>query len=63
MNTDDEAKGKSNGGRNGTPLIDSLLGAGLKDGAVLAFKFRGEGLEDEWDVIIPSYDDEYGSQQ
>ena len=53
-------------------LNASPLGAGLKDGAVLAFKFGKGGVEldeegfdtenDEWDVLIPSYEDEYGSQ-
>ena len=63
-NTDDEAEGKSNGVRKGTPLVDSLLGAGLKDGAIVAFKFREKGLEDDddFDVLIPCYEDEDSSQ-
>ncbi|KAL2350818.1 hypothetical protein BJ546DRAFT_890890 [Cryomyces antarcticus] len=54
--------------------LDCLQGLGLKDNAVLAFKFRqaredrggdnddeGLGLEDEeWDVVIPSFEDQYG---
>lgn len=32
----------------------TLMGAGLKDGAVLAFRFRGA----EWDVEVPQYDDD-----
>lgn len=42
-------------------------GAGLKEGSVLAYKFRsgqddeGLGLEDErWDVVIPNYEDSTG---
>lgn len=44
-------------------------GAGLKDGMVLAFKFRPKGTIDgtdidnnEWDVIMPAYDDEEDNQ-
>lgn len=33
----------------------SPLGAGLKEGALLAFKFSEEA---DWDVVMPSYDDE-----
>ena len=53
-------------------LNSSPLGAGLKDGAMLAFRFKTEGEmvdedgldveDDEWDVLIPSYEEEYGSQ-
>lgn len=48
-------------------LNASPLGAGLKDGAMLAFKFRGAGETattegDDWDVLMPSFDDEDGSQ-
>ena len=64
--------GKSKGdGANGI-LDDSPSGIGLKDGGVLAFRFRaaGEnGPEDTkdtnkqlWDVAIPSYEDEATSQ-
>ncbi|KAI4177876.1 MAG: hypothetical protein LQ348_005750 [Seirophora lacunosa] len=50
---------------NATPL-----GAGLKDGMVLAFKFRQQSAKDdgmdiddnEWDVIMPAFDDDEGSQ-
>ncbi|KAL8731832.1 MAG: hypothetical protein Q9166_003116 [cf. Caloplaca sp. 2 TL-2023] len=56
---------KKSGVLNATPI-----GAGLKDGAILAFKFRNEasdaddlGMTDnEWDVIMPNFDDEEGSQ-
>lgn len=45
------------------------LGAGLKDGDMLAFKFKAEGSDQrpvdeidfddgDWDVILPSYDEE-----
>ncbi|KAL8907789.1 MAG: hypothetical protein Q9207_001192 [Kuettlingeria erythrocarpa] len=44
-------------------------GAGLKDGMVLAFKFRPKGAVDntdvdnnEWDVVMPAYDDEEVNQ-
>ncbi|KAK5015282.1 hypothetical protein LTR60_002948 [Cryomyces antarcticus] len=54
--------------------LDCLQGLGLKDNAVLAFKFRqaredrggdndDEGLDledEEWDVVIPSFEDQYG---
>lgn len=49
-------------------LNGSPLGAGLKDGTMLAFRFTKGATDDEmdldgeWDVIIPSYDDEAGSQ-
>ena len=63
---DGDKKGK--GVKKGSVLNESPLGAGLKDGAMLAFKFTkgadedGMDPDDEWDVIIPSYDDEAGSQ-
>ena len=63
---DGDAKGK--GVKKGSILNQSPLGAGLKDGAMLAFKFTKRVDEDEmdtdaeWDVIIPSYDDEAESQ-
>lgn len=75
-----EGAGKGKGKRKsiageGTGAKDCLKGAGLRDGAVLAFKWGGkdeEGEEDEdvemrlgekeenWDVIIPAYEDAYG---
>lgn len=46
-------------------LNGSPLGAGLKDGAMLAFRFRAqsedeieEGDEHDWDVVMPRYEDE-----
>ncbi|KAL8654618.1 MAG: hypothetical protein Q9210_001402 [Variospora velana] len=58
-------KAKKTSVLNATPL-----GAGLKDGMVLAFKFRQESAKDdgmdiddnEWDVVLPTFDDEEGSQ-
>lgn len=64
---DEDAGGISKGVRKGSVLNASPLGAGLKDGAIVAFKFREEGAEDpdgdDWDVILPSYDDENESQE
>ena len=66
---DGDKKGK--GVKKGSVLNASPLGAGLKDGALLAFRFakgtaEDDGMEEdeneEWDVIMPSYDDEAGSQ-
>lgn len=49
--------GKSKGGvvQNGSVLNESPLGAGLKDGAVLAFRVRGEG--EGYDVVFPRLED------
>lgn len=64
----EEGDTKGKGVKKGSVLNESPLGAGLKDGAMLAFRFikgaaeDGMDLDDEWDVIIPSYDDEAGSQ-
>lgn len=65
---DGDKKGK--GVKKGSVLNASPLGAGLKDGAMLAFRFaKGDGEDgmevdedEEWDVIMPNYDDEAGSQ-
>lgn len=69
---EDGASGKKKVGGKKSVLNASPQGAGLKDGAVLAFRFLTsgrkedeDGLEDDvgkWDVMIPSYEDEYGSQ-
>jgi hypothetical protein len=55
------AKGKSKGVDN---VKDCPKGAGLKDGAVLAFRWEGDGTEDEasWGVKIASFEDAYGVQ-
>lgn len=64
---DKDPGGKSKGVRKSSVLNASPLGAGLKDGAMVAFRFRDEEANDadgdDWDVLIPSYDDEYGSQE
>lgn len=59
---DGDTKGK--GIKKGTVLNESPLGAGLQNGALLAFKFQDEDAEenDVWDVIMPSYEDEPVSQ-
>ncbi|KAM0804398.1 hypothetical protein BDR22DRAFT_818044 [Usnea florida] len=67
---DGDTKGK--GVKKGSVLNESPLGAGLKDGAMVAFRFVSKetkeaeedlmDVDDDWDVIIPSYDDEAGSQ-
>ena len=71
LDGDDGVGGKKKTGQNNV-LNSSPLGAGLKDGAVLAFKFRDgikteNGLDVEvddsdWDVVLPNYEEEYGSQ-
>lgn len=60
---------KSKGVKKNSVLNSSPQGAGLKDGAILAFRFTTDGDQDEsnidgsdWDVIMPSYDDEDESQ-
>ena len=64
----EEADVKGKGVKKGSVLNESPLGAGLKDGAMLAFRFTkgaaedGMDLDEEWDVIMPSYDDEVESQ-
>ena len=63
----EEADVKGKGVKKGSVLNGSPLGAGLKDGAMLAFRFtEGDAedrmdLDDGWDVIMPSYDDEVES--
>ncbi len=39
---------------------ENPMGAGLKDGALLAFRFVNE--RQGWDVILPSYEDEVSTQ-
>ncbi|CAF9918684.1 MAG: hypothetical protein HETSPECPRED_003832 [Heterodermia speciosa] len=52
-------KEKGTGVRKGSVLNESPLGAGLRDGDVVAFRWRKErGEEGEWDVVIPSFDEE-----
>lgn len=49
-------KGEERSGKSNTIFNESPMGAGLKDGSMLAFKFEGE--KEDWDVIMPSYDEE-----
>ncbi|MCJ1321314.1 hypothetical protein MMC15_006658 [Xylographa vitiligo] len=68
MDTEDEIGSKKKLGGKRSVLNASPLGAGLRDGSLLAFKFRSEdakkdddGLDlddSDWDVIMPSYDEE-----
>ena len=64
----EEGDVKGKGVKKGSVLNESPLGAGLKDGALLAFRFAKGAAEDamdldeEWDVIIPSYDDDAEGQ-
>lgn len=65
--SDTDTKGK--GVKKGSVLNQSPLGAGLKDGTMLAFKFKDPDsqdimdLDDDWDVVIPAYDDEANGSQ
>lgn len=69
---EDGVGGKKKVGGKKSVLNASPQGAGLKDGAVLAFKFSkdGDGLDEDgvevddgvWDVVVPTYDEQYGSQ-
>ena len=63
-------KTKSEGGKvkKGSVLNESPLGAGLRDGDVIAFRFREEGegageKTEEWDVVIPSYEEEDAEEE
>ena len=67
MELEDEAGSKKQIGGKKSVLNSSPLGAGLRDGSLLAFKFRSEDAKDndgldlkdsDWDVIMPSYDEE-----
>ena len=55
------AKGK---GRKSEGAGDCPKGAGLKDGAVLAFRWEGDGAPEEssWGVQLATYEDAYGVQ-
>ncbi|KAI4285080.1 MAG: hypothetical protein L6R38_000921 [Xanthoria sp. 2 TBL-2021] len=58
------------GPKKSSVLNASPVGAGVKDGSVLAFKFRTETSDADdldmgdnvWDVVMPTFDDEEGSQ-
>lgn len=57
-----KGKGKAKGVKRGAGA-DCPKGAGLKDGAVLAFRWDGEGMRgSEWEVQIASFEDAYGVQ-
>ncbi|MCJ1395616.1 hypothetical protein MMC18_008502 [Xylographa bjoerkii] len=68
MDIEDETGSKKKTGGKQSVLNASPLGAGLRDGSLLAFKFRsshakkdddGLDMEDgDWDVVMPSYDEE-----
>ena len=47
--------------KKGSVLNESPLGAGLRDGDVIAFKFERE--EEEWDVTFPSYEEEDAAEE
>ena len=59
----EEGDTKGKGVKKGSVLNGSPLGAGLKDGAMLAFRFKEGAVEDgmdldvDWDVIIPRFED------
>ena len=55
-------KGKKSAGVDN--VKDCPKGAGLKDGAVLAFRWEGDGTTDDasWGVQIASFEDAYGVQ-
>ena len=61
---DGNTKGK--GIKKDSVLNQNPLGAGLKDGQIIAFKFESpdevEDMDSDWDVIMPSYEDESASQ-
>ena len=58
----EEGGAKGKGVKKNSVLNENPLGAGLKDGALLAFKFRegsdADGMDDTWDVIMPKYEDD-----
>lgn len=65
----DETGSKSKGVRKNSVLNASPLGAGLKEGSVLAFRFKKVSGEDEistddndFDVIMPSYEEDTGME-
>ena len=53
---DDDEPIKKSKATNGSSLHQTPQAAGLNDGFMLAFRFESE--EGDWDVIMPSYDDE-----
>ena len=73
LEVDDAVGQKRKLGGKKSVLNTSPLGAGLKDGAMIAFKFRKEGgrtdeegtdlEDDDWDVMMPSYDEDYADKE
>ncbi|KAF2237134.1 hypothetical protein EV356DRAFT_496667 [Viridothelium virens] len=68
-----KGKGKGKGkGKTGT-ATDCMQGAGFKNGGCLAFKFKNGDADDwsdiggvgdeKWDVLIPSYEDQFDVRQ
>ncbi|MCJ1398593.1 hypothetical protein MMC11_001793 [Xylographa trunciseda] len=67
VDVEDETGSKKKTGVKKGVLNGSPLGAGLRDGSLLAFKFKNDNVKDDdnadmedsdWDVVIPSYDEE-----
>ena len=68
MDVEDETGSKKKVGGKKCVLNASPLGAGLRDGSLLAFKFRRVDAkrddddldmdDSDWDVVMPSYDEE-----
>lgn len=73
FNNEETVGQKKNVGGKKSVLNASPSGAGLKDGAMIAFKFRNEGArtdeegtdleDDDWDVVMPSYDEDYADKE
>lgn len=60
----EDGDSRAKGVKKGSVINMNPIGAGLKDGALLAFKFQEEGVmevDNDWDVIMPSFEDEGGS--
>ncbi|MCJ1476229.1 hypothetical protein MMC13_004895 [Lambiella insularis] len=70
MEIEDGNGGRKKIGGKDSVLNASPLGAGLRDGAILAFKWQPEGVKmdkdssdgSNWDVIVPTYEDDQASQ-
>ena len=64
----DEGDARRKGGvKKGSIVNQTPLGAGLKDGDMLAFRFKKPAvdemeLDEDWEVTLPSMDDDAGSQ-
>ncbi len=61
---DNLEESRRRGVKKGSVLNASPTGAGLRDGQMMAFRFRKEGSEDcpvvddDWDVVLPVLDDD-----